>query len=490
MKRPMFFGAILACICIIISYINIKTTLFCGVGLICLLVGLIVNKTGTKSYAAVIVALAVLLSLINAYKTLDRIDEISGERITESFTVTDVKKGDNYKFITVNCDSGTVIPQNTKLGIYVYNDDNGFYMGKRMTASVTIQTLSNADNKSYYYSNSIFALGDIKNILETYDDSYFYKRAGNIRSFVNKNIISAMPIENAATLLGITIGNNELFTAEFSEAIRVTGVSHIMVVSGMHLTIILGSIFWLLDKIFYHSYIRFLISFVIIVLLTSICGFSLSIVRAGLMFLFLSLAPLVRRDNDSLNSLGSAMIIILLISPFAILGVGFQLSALATFGIIYIVPFAEKHIVINNKILKALVLSIIVTLSATVTTLPVTIYNFGYVSLISPVSNMLISFAVTLALCIAIIGLLLNCFSALSAVSGFVLDISSFVVSYINFCINTCAKVPYAAVEAGDIAFILSLIFSIGTVLFISACKYKENLLKSNYNQTRRDSKW
>ncbi len=482
MKRPMFCGALIACLCVVISFINIKTTLLCGVGLICFIVALAVNKAKAKSYFAVIMAFLVFISLLNTYKTIDKIDKFSGERIIETFTVTDIDEEDSYSYITVICNSGTVIPRNTKISILAHNNHGNFNMGDRFTASVKVKTLSKSENKAYYYSNGIYGTGDLGNVLEKHSESFFFKRAGIIKTYVKATIASSMKIENAATLLGITIGDKGLFGNEFSENIKITGVSHVMVVSGMHLTIILGAIFWLLDKIIYHSYIRFLISFAAIVLITSICGFTLSVIRAGIMFLLLSLAPVVKRDNDTLNSLGTAIIVILLFCPFAVLGVGFQLSALATFGIIYCVPFIESHLKTQNKFLKGIILSLSVTLSATIMTLPVTIYYFNYISLISPVTNILISYTVTASLCMSIIGLCLNLVPFFEIIAEFVFSASSFVVSYINYVINNLANVPFAAVKAGNIALVISLILAVGTVLFIYTCKYKENLLKSSYN--------
>lgn len=481
MKRPMFCGAIIASICVLISYCNIRTTLLCGVCLICFIVAFAVNKVKAKNYFAIGVAFLVLISLVFTYKHLEKIDKYSGERIVETFVVTDVEEEEKYNSITVLCKSGTVLPKNIKLRITCFDKAEKFIMGNCFTASVNFKSLKNSNNKTYYYSNGIYAVGNLGNVLERHNDNVFYKRAGKIKSYVISTITRNMQKDNASTLLGITIGDKNLFTDEFNNNVRVTGVSHVMVVSGMHLTIILGAVFWLLDKIFYHSYIRLLISFSAIVMIASICGFTHSVIRAGIMFLLLSLAPVVNRDNDSLNSLGTAVITILLYCPFAVLNIGFQLSALATFGIIHFVPFIDNRLKIQNKMLKGLVLSIIVTLSATVMTMPVCIYHFGYISLISPITNLLISFAVTVALCLGIIGLFINLVPFINMVTIIVFKSAEIIIIYINFVINYLAKIPFAAVNAGDFLLIASILISIGLVLFIYTCKYRENLLKLNY---------
>lgn len=485
MKRPMFCGALIACLCVIVSYINIKTTLLCGVGLICFLLMIITDKINIRKLSALVAAVLVFCSLLNSYKTIHKIDKLSDEQITETFDVTNVKRTTDYCTVTVNCISGNTLPKNTKLTLYAHSDYSGLTMGDRLTGNIKISTISRRENKAIYYSKGVYAVGNIIGITERHSDNIFLRRAGNIKRFVKMNIAAAMSEENAATLLGLTIGDKDLFSPQFAENVKRTGVSHIMVVSGMHLTIILGALFWVLDRIFYNSYIRFIISFIAIIFIVSICGFTLSIIRAGLMFFFMSLAPLVKRDSDSLNSLGTAVIIMLIFCPFAILNVGFQLSALATFGIIYIVPFIEDHLKIKNPLIMDIILALCVSLSATITTLPVSIYYFGYISLVAPLTNILLSFAVTAALCIGIIGLVLRKFMLLRVISDIVLAACEAIVSYINYIINSLGSWQLSAIGAGRFAFWLSLIFAVSVVLFIYTCKTNENLLKSIYSKKK-----
>ena len=486
MKRPMFCGALIAIACIIISYINNKTTLLCGVGLICFLLMILTDKIDMKKLSAFVAATLVFISLLNTSKTIDRIDKLNGEVITETLDITDVKRTDNYCSVTGSIISGNTLPKSTKLVLYVDSSYSGITMGDRVTCNIKITTISKRENKTYYYSKGVYAIGYLERVIERHSDNIFLRRAGNIKRYVKMNIAATMKEENAATLLGITIGDKDMFNQMFADNVRRTGVSHVMVVSGMHLTIILGALFWFLDRICYNSYVRFIISFIAIAFIVSICGFTLSIIRAGLMFFFMALAPLVKRDSDSINSLGTAIIIISIFCPFAILNVGFQLSALATFGIIYIVPFIESHLTVKNPILRDIILSLSVTLSATITTLPISIYHFGYVSLVSPITNILISFAVTYALCIGIIGILLRKFEFLRFVSNIVLAVCEAIVSYINYIINTLGSWPLVAISVGKVAFYISLLFAVSVLLFIYTCKNNENLLKSINKKKKR----
>ena len=83
-----------------------------------------------------------------------------------------------------------------------------------------------------------------------------------------------------------------------------------------------------------------------------------------------------------------------------------------------------------------IILALSVTLSATITTLPISIYHFGYISLVAPLTNILLSFAVTAALCIGIIGLIIRKIIFLRVISDVVLGVSEAIVSYINYIIK------------------------------------------------------
>ena len=180
--------------------------------------------------------------------------------------------------------------------------------------------------------------------------------------------------DTAGLLVALTTGDKTLISDKFAGNIKTTGISHVVVVSGMHLAIIMMAVFWCLDRLFYNKYIRCIISVLSVILISAVCGFTMSITRAGAMFIVAGLAPVFSRENDSLSSLLTAVTAVLISAPFAIFNISFQLSVLSTLAIIWVVPFYSKLIKerfnIKSKILNLLIDTFLCSVSAIIFTLP------------------------------------------------------------------------------------------------------------------------
>ena len=209
----------------------------------------------------------------------------------------------------------------------------------------------------------------------------------NVRSYIKNTLFSAMSRDEAATLTAVTIGDRSYFTDEFYANVKKAGVSHVMVVSGMHLSVIVGLTAVAVKKYFYNKYLRALTMLATVLFMAAVCGFTKSILRAGFCSLFLAVSILSERDNTTENSLGGAAALLFMISPFTVFSVSFQLSFLSTLGIVSVAMPCLKFIK-DNRLLKTdiaftLFSAVLVTLAATLFTLPISIYTFGYVSNVS-----------------------------------------------------------------------------------------------------------
>lgn len=200
-----------------------------------------------------------------------------------------------------------------------------------------------------------------------------------------------------ALLTGDRTGLNE--DVELDSAMERAGVSHIVAVSGLHVSILAGCLLTVLGRRRW----AVMATVPVLLLFMAVSGFSPSVVRAVVMQLFVLTAPLIMRESDSLTSLAAALLLLLLINPYAVTGVGMQLSFLATLGIIVFTPringFLTKGVKKGKKLLSRAVRWVAGTLSATLgallLTTPVSAYYFGCVSIIAPVTNILVLWAVT-----------------------------------------------------------------------------------------------
>ena len=175
------------------------------------------------------------------------------------------------------------------------------------------------------------------------------------------------------------------------------GLAHVVAVSGMHLTCLLGFLYLLLGR----SRTSGILGIGLLLFFAAMTGFTPSVVRAALMHGLLIAAPLFRREEDPLTSLSLALFLILLANPMAIAGASLQLSFGAMAGIHLVSVRMVRSLwermsrwkISSGKLARpALVFAagaFSVGIGAQVFTAPLAAVHFGYVSVVSPVSGVL-----------------------------------------------------------------------------------------------------
>ncbi len=193
----------------------------------------------------------------------------------------------------------------------------------------------------------------------------------------------------SSLLMGILFGQDRLFSEEFEKNVRIAGVSHIVAASGYNITILILASSKLLS--FLPFKIRFPINMILIWGFCILSGLSPSILRACIMTTIVLCGTLLGRKNTIHVTLPLATLIFALIDPKIVFNVGFQLSVVATLGLIYLQPSLAR---ITKKILKRDIGfvndTLLTTLSCTLTTLPITIITFKTLSVWSILANCMI----------------------------------------------------------------------------------------------------
>lgn len=236
-------------------------------------------------------------------------------------------------------------------------------------------------------------------------------------------------------LLGILIGAKKTLPQSVTDNFNATGVSHIIAVSGYNITIIIWSLTFL--AAWFGRRTHFWVSLLIVIGFVVITGASASVVRAACMGSLLLVAQALGRQYKMVTALLAAAFIMLVINPQILYAdVGFQLSFAATLGIIYFMPPLEKLTGnwSNPLNLKTVLLT---TLSAIVATLPLLIYNFGTLSLVAPLVNLLI---VPLVPYVMLLGFL----SVLPGVGTVVAFVNNFLLLYLLRITQYFAHIPYS----------------------------------------------
>jgi len=209
-----------------------------------------------------------------------------------------------------------------------------------------------------------------------------------LRESIAAFVRSGLPEPHSSLLLGMILGIKSGFPPDFYEALRVTGTLHVVVVSGFNITVIINTLArglaFIPLKIRFFVTILFLIAFVLLV------GVNPPVVRAALMGSIALLATVLGRQRDALRTLLLASLAMLVIEPSWAGELSFQLSFLATLGLILIFPPLDQRLP-GKGFLRT---DLLTTISAQILVWPLLAYQFGTVSILSPIVNALILWTV------------------------------------------------------------------------------------------------
>lgn len=289
-------------------------------------------------------------------------------------------------------------------------------------------------------------------------------RLWNFRERAARNITRNLTGEEGAVLAGMLIGKTERISPVTRNEYARAGISHYLAVSGLHMAVVVGTLEQLLKKTQLSRRQRSLAILAGILAFMGITGFSYSVMRAGIMMMVCVSAGMFGRDSDTLNSLGFALVIILLRNPYAIFSLSLQLSYLSTMGIAaFASPMAKAvyHLVIppkrhpvygtvqKPKIPTALQ-AVTTTVSATVMSAPVICWNFGQISLVSIFANLLTSGLASVALCTGLLASLCGFLSPDMLLARILALAAGIAVKLINQIAAWFSRFAFAAVSVGS----------------------------------------
>lgn len=259
-----------------------------------------------------------------------------------------------------------------------------------------------------------------------------------IRSSV-KTCIDRLFGENSGMVTAMLLGNRDDIDFFTNNAYQISGIAHILALSGLHISIFSSALLLLIPK--NRPVLREIIVGSFLLAYCTLTGFPASLVRASIMTLCLLSAPVFNRRSDSLSSISAAAIIILTFAPNMIDNVGFQLSFAAVIGIALLYkPIMAKLSFFYPSISS----TIAVSLSATLGTMPLMIYHFSRISVYSMLANIIILPMVSIALICALLSVCLYLiFPTFAAIFAY---IPSFLFSTITYFARAISNLPFSEI--------------------------------------------
>ncbi|GMR19131.1 MAG: hypothetical protein BMS9Abin34_258 [Patescibacteria group bacterium] len=210
-----------------------------------------------------------------------------------------------------------------------------------------------------------------------------------VREAVATLVRESLPEPQASLLLGIMMGVKSGLPSGFYEALRVTGTIHVVVVSGYNISVLINTLarglIWVPLKL------RLVLTVIFIFLFVMLVGPEAPVVRAAIMGTIALLGTVLGRQNDAMRLFLVSVVLMLIIKPEWAGELSFQLSFLATLGLIVVFPLLDRLIPGKGAFLRE---DLLTTLSAQVLVWPLIAFTFGQISLLSPLVNALLLWTV------------------------------------------------------------------------------------------------
>lgn len=258
-----------------------------------------------------------------------------------------------------------------------------------------------------------------------------------------KNINALIPEPHAALLGGLIVGAKQSLGKKLLDDFRTVGIIHIVVLSGYNITIIAFFIEWLLSRL--KKNLRLVLAAAAMMLFATMVGGGATVIRATVMALLVLLARGTGRIYQVTRALLVAGVIMLLHNPkILVFDTSFQLSFLATVGLIYVSPFLEPKVrwITERWHIREIVVA---TIATQVFVLPFLLYKTGVLSIVSLPVNLLILSAVPATMLLGfltgIAGFLGSAFAAPFAFLSYAL------LAYDLAVVDWFSKLPFAALS-------------------------------------------
>ncbi len=254
---------------------------------------------------------------------------------------------------------------------------------------------------------------------QVYLDNQNFKSEGTIRQWVSAVAtwrdfliesfdIHAFSPDVSAFVNALLFGQKQDLSLEIKNNFRDVGVIHVLAISGLHIGIIYSVLQQLLKRLGFRTKYIPLITLLVLWLFALISGFAAPVLRAVLMFTIWALTQGKRRASTLYNSLAIALVMMLCFNPNYIYEVGFQLSFLAVFSIVFFYPLFAPFVSSKWLLLQYFKEIIAVSLAVQMGILPLQLYYFHQVPWLFLIGNMIVIPLVTLIIVVLLLVLVLN----------------------------------------------------------------------------------
>ncbi len=334
-------------------------------------------------------------------------------------------------------------------------------------------------------SQQSYLQSDNWKIIENKSDNSLYTLANDIREYLINTLRNNHIIDNQLGVASaLILGYKNEIDAQLKSAYSNAGAMHVLAVSGLHVGVIymiFNLLLKFLEKIKYGTVLKAIVILFILWFYALITGLSPSVLRASTMFSFVVVAKTTHRNSNFFNTLAASAFLLLIINPYLIMDVGFQLSYAAVAGIVLMQPWLSNLYESKYWLIQQIWNLTTVSIAAQIATFPIGLYYFHQFPNYFMLSNLLV---IPLAILILYLGLAIFVTSFIPFVSEKLGWLLNKTISFLNYGVQQIDALPHSVSE--NIRFTLSdtlLIYSaiVCIMLLFHFRKFKYFVLASSF---------
>lgn len=380
-----------------------------------------------KIFSFLVVFFITGIFLVNMQdRPIDIVPLFKGKRvILEGTVLSPARTSSNIKRFELKTEriisDDKVIEVNEKVLVNIYNNSRVFQVGTRIRFPAYLKPFMNFNNPGNYDYELSMRLKMISCSASVSDGRYIVPMGRGspgliltvieyLRRPARVLLDNNLSPRDSALYKALILGERESITPELREPFDITGMGHVLAVSGLHIGIIAWlsfvSINWALSRSHF-LLLRFdikkitaLFACVPVVLYTMMAGFQVSGQRAMIMTLAYLISIIINREKEIWSTLALSAFCVLALDPMDIRSISFQMTFLAVTGIVWLTPVFQGVItgILKNRVHNRIIYKIIfyftgmiaASLSAVIFLMPVIVYYFHRVSLVTILANLLV----------------------------------------------------------------------------------------------------
>ncbi len=336
--------------------------------------------------------------------------------------------------------------------LLIFRDSLTLRANDELLIRASLSSIKEPANPGDFNKRSYWRYKGISYQVFLHDGDYRYlgsggeSRLSKVRRFFVRRLEKRLADPESRALIGaLILGDKASIDGEIRQLYRRTGISHILSVSGMHISMVFagaGYILFVLDRGRGRKMFKCFILIGIIMLYAALTGSESPVVRAAVMVMFILVARVIRRDVNMLNILASAFIIQLLIDPGLLTDLGFQLSYTAMYGLVAIYPRLARKVSDLPLVLRHVAALSLISICAQLATLPLILYYFESFPTYFLLANLIMAIPVMLIMCCGF--MLVIC--PIEIMVGPVAWVTSKLISSCHYVLHIIADLPESLV--------------------------------------------